>query len=171
MYSARGYGGHAIDVLPVANLVLVHRVGTFWDVCSDFISEKKRVKDSERFKLLEMILRARVSQPQDDAKTVPLKYARKKTEIIRLDPSILDRYAGEYDFGEFRLRVKRSGDGLLIGNPGMGDFSLLPLSETEFLMEDVEVPVTVRLDDNGRPTGLTIESSPEDRVEGRPVTP
>jgi len=32
MYSARGYGGHSIDVLPVANLVFVHRVDTFWDL-------------------------------------------------------------------------------------------------------------------------------------------
>ncbi len=171
MYSARGYGGHAIDVLPVADLVLVHRVSTFWDVCSDFITEKERVKDSERFKLLEMILGARVSQPKAEPKVVPFKYSPRETNLIQLDPSILDRYAGEYDFGEFKLWVKRSDDGLLIGNPGMGDFSLLPLSETSFLMEDVEVPVAFRLDDEGNPTAMIIEPSSEKRFEGRRVTP
>lgn len=171
MYSARGYGGHAIDVLPVANLVLVHRVSTFWDVCSDFITLKKRVKDSERFKLLDMILRARVSRPKADPKSVPLKCSPRKVDIIQLDPSHLDRYAGEYNFGEFKLSVNRSDDGLLIGNPGMGDFSLLPLSETSFLMEDVSVPVTFRLDDNGSPTAIIIEPSSETRFEGQLVTP
>ena len=171
MYSARGYGGHAIDVLPVANLVFVHRVSTFWDVCLDFITEKKRVKDSERFMLLDMGLRARVSQAKAEPKTVPLKCSRTSAGTVELAPSDLDKYAGEHDFKEFKLRVKRSGDRLLIGNPGMGDFGLLPLSKTRFLIEDVEVPVTIPLDDSGSPTGMIIESSPENRFEGRPVTP
>lgn len=170
MYSARGYGGHAIDVLPVANLVLVHRVSTFWDVCSDFITEKKRVKDSERFKLLDMILRARVSQPKADPKMVPLKCSRKNADTIELAPSDLDRYTGEYDFKEFKLRVKRSGDRLLIGSPGIGDFGFLPLSKTEFLIEDVDVPVAVRLDGSGNPTAMIIDSSSEKRFEGQHVT-
>ena len=171
MYSARGYGGHAIDVLPVADLVLVHRVNTFWDVCSRFVSEKHRVKDSERFKLLDMILRARVSQPKADPKMVPFECSREKSDAIQIDPSILDRYTREYDFGEFKLCVKRSGDCLLIGSPGMGDFSLLPLSDTKFLMEDVRLPVAFRFDDNGNPARMTIEPSMEERFEGRPVMP
>ncbi|MHC4180480.1 MAG: serine hydrolase domain-containing protein, partial [Planctomycetota bacterium] len=32
MFSARGYGGHSIDIVPLANLVFVHRVETFWDL-------------------------------------------------------------------------------------------------------------------------------------------
>lgn len=171
MYSARGYGGHAIDVLPVANLVIVHRVNTYWDVCSHVASEKKRVKDSERFMLLDMILHARVSRPKADPTTVPLKYSQESADTIQLAPSDLDKYTGEYDFKEFKLRVERSGDSLLVRSLQMGNYSLLPLSETRFLMEDVQVPVTVQCADNGNPTAMTIEAGPDRKLVGRCVTP
>ncbi len=168
-YSARGYGGHAIDVLPVANLVLVHRVDTFWDLDPPLGRQRRRVRDSERFKLLDLILRARVSKPAAEAKLVPLALAKRRTATVKLAPDVLARYTAQYDFGEFKLRVKAASDGLLIGGPGMGDFGLLPLSATEFVIEDLEVPVTFELDDDGTPLQAVGEFVPGKKTTGRPV--
>ena len=160
MFSARGYGGHSIDVVPGANLVFVHRVDTFWDLSPPLGREKKRVKDSERFALLDLVLRARVSPPKPDAKLVPLPSRAKHTDVVRLDPSVLSKYAKRYDFGEFSLRVRAVGDGLLLSGPGMGSFSLLPRSRTQFVVEDLEAPVTFELDAAGRPLRMIGEFAP-----------
>ena len=169
MASARGYGGHAIDVLPVADLVIVHRVDTFWDLSSHLGREKKRVKDAERFKLLDLILRARVARPKPRPKLVPLPAACPHGAFVKLDPQAARKYTGQYDFKHFKLRVKASGDGLLVGSAGMGDFSLLPRSRTEFFIEDLEAPVTFELDDDGRPVRMFGEFAPGKRIEGRRV--
>jgi len=82
---------------------------------------------------------------------------------------VLRKYAGEYDFDKFRLRVKVAGNGLLIGDSRTGDFSLLPRSATEFIVEDLEAPVTFELDDDGRPLRMIGEFAPGKPLEGRPV--
>ena len=64
MYYARGYGGHAIDVFPKANLVVVHRVNTD--------EPGTRVSSSDRFELLDKILRARTSKPKAHPRLVAL---------------------------------------------------------------------------------------------------
>ncbi len=169
MYSARGYGGHAIDVVPLANLVLVHRVDTFWDLSLPLGREKHRVKDSERLKLLELILSARVGKPKPRAKLVPLPCLGKRADIVTLDPSVLRRYAGQYEFEGFKLCVKAVDDGLLIGGPGVGSFSLLPRSKTEFSIEDLDAPVTFELDDDGNPLRMIGEFAADKKRVGRPV--
>jgi hypothetical protein len=171
MYSARGYGGHSIDVLPGASLVFVHRVDTFWDLSRHFNREKKRVKDAERFKLLDMILRARVSQPKTNPKMTALRKSTERPDVRALESSILDRYVGEYEFEKFKLYVKRRDGKLLIGNPGMGEFDLLALSETRFLVGDVRIPVSFELGSGGNPTRITVESESGQQCYGRPVRP
>ena len=169
MFSARGFGGHAIDVVPLANLVLVHRVDTFWDLNLPLGREKKRVKDSDRFRLLELILRARVGRPSPKAKLIPLPASLKRTEKVQLDSQVLSKYARQYDFGGFQLHVKTAGDGLLIGGPGIGQFGLLPLSETQFVVEDLQAPVAFELDEEGNPLRISAEFAPGKRIRGRPV--
>ncbi|MHC4177983.1 MAG: hypothetical protein ACYSWU_10770, partial [Planctomycetota bacterium] len=160
-----------IDIVPLANLVFVHRVETFWDLIPPFGAEKNRVKDSERFELLDLVLRARVGEPSPNPELVLLPASPKRVDIIKLDPGVLPTYAMEYDFEDFRLLVKTVGDGLTISGPGMGEFSLLPLSETEFIMEDVGAPVTFDFDENGNPLGMTVETLPGKKSLGRPVSP
>lgn len=171
MFSARGYGGHAIDVVPAADLVFVHRVNTFWDLSPPLGRERKRVRDSERFKLLDLVLRARDSATKPNPKLVPLPGRAKRADVVKLDPSILPKYVKQYDFEKYRLGVSVVDDGLLIGNPGMGTFSLLPRSETQFIVEDIEAPVTFELDADGHPLRMIGEFAPGKKTEGRPVSP
>lgn len=171
MYSARGYGGHSLDIVPLANLVFVHRVETFWDLIPPFGAERKRVEDAKRLELLDLVLRARAREPSPDPKLVPLPTLPKRAGIVGLDPRILPRYATEYDFEDFRLRVKTTDDGLTVSGSRMGEFSLLPLSETEFVMEDVGAPVVFETDEKGNVIGVTIETAPGKKLQGRPVSP
>jgi len=165
MFSARGYGGHAIDVLPGANLVLVHRVDTFWDL-AHFDRPERRVKDSERFKLLDLILQARIGPPKRRAKLVPGPDAPKAPRPVEIPPGVLKRYAVEYDFGEFRTRVRLVGNELLLSAARTGQFALLPRSATEFVIEDVEAAVRFEVED-GRPQTMAVEFSPGEFTAGR----
>ena len=171
MYSARGYGGHAIDVLPEANLVFVHRVDTYWDSKAPFREEKPRVKDSERFKLLGLVLDARVSPPKTNPKLAPLENCHKNVNLAKLDCRLFQRYAKQYQFERVTIRVKACDDRLSIGGPGIGDFSLLPLSETEFIIEDVQVPVTFKLDNQGNSTCMIIATTPDKEHCGIAIVP
>ncbi len=167
MYSARGYGGHSIDVIPAADLVFVHRVDTYWDLSSHLRRARKRVADAQRFELLDLVLKARISAPRAKPKTVSLRRVSRHANVVKLPPKVLKRYAGEYDFGGFRLRVKAMDDRLLIGTQRMGDFGLLPLSQTRFVIEDIEAPGAFELDGSGRPSGMTVEFAPGKTSRGR----
>jgi len=171
MYSARGFGGHSIDIVPLANLVFVHRVNTFWDLSPSFGKERMRVKDAERFELLELVLRGRISGASTNPELIPLPAFPKPAGTFRLDPQILSRYVGEYDFQEFRLHVKKGSGGLVLGGAKMGEFGLIPVSDREFTLEDIGAPVVFSLDEKGNPTGITVEMAPGRKKQGHPVSP
>ncbi|OLO36320.1 serine hydrolase [Alkalihalophilus pseudofirmus] len=61
LYSAIGRYGQSIDIVPEKNLVFVHRVDSdnFWN------RSLKRVSDSKRLRLLELILEAHISETED----------------------------------------------------------------------------------------------------------
>ncbi len=164
MFSARGYGGHAIDVLPAAGLVFVHRVDTFWDGSLPFGRERRRVKDSERFRLLDLVLRARIGPPRPEPELVPFAASAPPVEVVRLEADALSKYAGEYDFGEFALRVRVVGESLRIGRPGRGEFGLLPRSAHEFTFEDLDAPVVFQRDAEAGALCMIAEFAPGKRV-------
>jgi len=169
-YAARGFGGHCIVVVPGVDLVFVHRVNTWWDLefTRCFKGTVHKVGNEERLKLLGMILDAKVSEPKMKATLVPLVESPPYTKITRLDASVLDRHMGEYEFPDnYRARIMRETDGnLLIHGPSAGTFGLLPRSETEFLLEDINAPVKFTLGDDGSPLYLIIEFTPDEKCLG-----
>jgi len=169
MYSARGSGGHAIDVIPAANLVIVYRVDTFWDVSELGKDRKHAVDDTERFTLVDLILRARVGPPKPNPRLIDIEDPPRHPDAVELPDDTLPRYVGRYRLGPLALNVTREGRELLIGNPGMGRFGLVPLSPTRFVIEDVEAPVAFTLDEDGRPTTISIEFTPGKPLRGKPL--
>lgn len=168
-YTASGYGGHWITVVPEANLVFVHRVDTWWDLGFSDCPKGTRnsVGSEERLKLLGMVLDAKVSEPEVEPELVPLAEVSGPAEIIGLDPSILDRYSGQYQFPDgYVAQIKELDGNLFISSPGAGTFTLLPLSPTQFIMEDIDAPVSFELGDNGKPLYMTIEFTPGERCCG-----
>lgn len=83
---------------------------------------------------------------------------------------MLARYAGTYQFDDFELEVKFSDDGLLLGCARACDFSLLPRSETEFLVEDLDAAVTFELDEADQPVKMIGHFAPGKAFVGKPVT-
>ncbi len=168
-YTASGYGGHWITVVPGADLVFVHRVDTWWDLSFSNCTKKTghSVVSKERLKLLRMVLEAKVSRPKAEPKLVALAAAPKRADIIKLDSSILDKYVGEYQFPDnYIAQVRKVNGNLLIDSPGAGKFTLLPLSETKFIMEDVDVPVSFEVSDGGKALYVTIEFRPGEKCCG-----
>ncbi|MBN2022939.1 MAG: serine hydrolase [Pirellulales bacterium] len=168
MYSARGSGGHAIDVIPGANLVVVHRVDTFWDVSELGKTTKHSVDEPLRFELIDRVLRARVGPPKQRPKLIDI-VDNPRPAAADLSDDVLARYVGRYDFGKLKLDVKRGGDGLLVGNSQMGQFDLTSRSASEFFVEDVEAPVTFAMAPHGRPTAVSIEFIPGKPLRGHRV--
>jgi hypothetical protein len=157
--------------VPAADLVLVHRVDTFWDMRLFGDREKTRVQDAERLGLLDLILNARVGPPAPNPELVPLEPSQQRNDAVDLDPSTLRRYEGEYQFQKVRARVRLAGDHLVIEGSDMPAFTLLPQSETRFVVEDVEAPVTFELGVDDNPTWMAIEVTPAKRCLGRRVAP
>ncbi len=158
MYSARGYGGHAIDILPGADLVVVHRVNTFWDLSPEFAgTQRARVSESERFGLLQRILDARIGDPNPTL--VPLAPQVGTFRPIELAQQTLNGYVGDYRSGKAVLSILRSDQGLLLSGPTIGRFSLLPKSKTAFVLEDVGTPVTFAVDDHDQPIRFLLDSA------------
>jgi hypothetical protein len=65
--------------------------------------------------------------------------------------------------------VRRADDRLLIEGSGMPAFTLLPQSETRFVIEDVETPAVFELDRDGNPAWMAIEVTPAKRCLGHRV--
>jgi hypothetical protein len=48
-------------------------------------------------------------------------------------------------------------------------FILVPRSETEFFIEDMEIPIVFEIDEEGRPVEVTLDGRPAWRITGRPI--
>ncbi len=149
MYSALGVGTQIIAVIPGANMVLVQRVNTY---------EGKRCPPNAR--LARMILNAKVTEPKTNPKLIPLQNtpSYKRAELITLTSETLDKYVKEYPFDQGKIVVEKVDNVLLIKSPNLGNYRLLPISETVFVVEDLEQYAVFGYDDN-QPTTVTLQLS------------
>jgi CubicO group peptidase (beta-lactamase class C family) len=66
-------------------------------------------------------------------------YLPAPVDVISLDPATLDKDSGRYRLGSDNvLAVRRDGDHLMAQESGGGEFTLLPISATEFIRTDRE---------------------------------
>jgi CubicO group peptidase (beta-lactamase class C family) len=150
MYSAYGVGTQIISVLPGANLVIVQRVNTY---------EGRRAAPNR--KLFRLILDAKVSEPKPNPELMALQNSPsyERPEIIHLKPDVMDKYVREYPQGDANLSVKNIDGELLIDSPTFGKFKLLPVSETKFVVEDLEHYAIFEFDDKGIPFRVTLHQT------------
>ncbi len=152
--SALGFGGHAIDVLPGAELVFVLRVNTF---------ERRRVRLEHRHRLLGMILDARAGEPKPEPRLTALE-AEARSELRTLPPAELEQLVGEFPDGQGGTLNVALKDGELFAEiANAGAFDLLPLVGGRFELADYRGdPVAFERDADGRATAMVIDSWPED---------
>lgn len=133
-FSARGYGGHVVAVVPDDDLVVVLRADTFHD---RFVSNRGIAL------LLDRIREARRGPASPMAALRPLEVESGSVVAWRPLPAAeVAAYVGEYEFdGEaVTARVSASGDSLFL-DYGEGVFLLLPAGERRFVAEDSGDPV------------------------------
>jgi D-alanyl-D-alanine-carboxypeptidase/D-alanyl-D-alanine-endopeptidase len=87
---------------------------------------------------------------------------------IALDPSILDRYAGQYQLApSFVIAITREGDSLFLQATAQPKFPLFAESEREFFLKVVDAQITFEVDANGRATALVLHQSGMDQRAAR----
>lgn len=156
MFSALGAGGHAIDVLPRAKLVVVHRVNTF---------ESKQVEDAKRLTLLNKILDARVAKPKAHPKLEPLHVLPDLVTSHAISQELLTRYIGRYGLDDqTAVRIAMDGGVLVLQEAHNGNFGLIPLSATQFIAEDYLLPVSFELNADGSPARMVIQTAPNVKI-------
>jgi hypothetical protein len=111
-FYAAGHGGQYIFVCPVLNSVTVVTSKWIGNPLGEF---------RPQMLLVNFILPAMV--PPSSSK------------VINPAPSILDKYAGEYEFSKWNLKatVRRQGDRLYIDLPKSSEKEVWPVAENQFL--------------------------------------
>ncbi len=164
MYSALGAGGHSIDVLPGAKLVLAFRVDTF---------TSRRVPSESRETLIKMILDARDGAAALQPELVPTIARERISPVVHdFDPN---DFVGRVDSGHGNgVRVWLSPEQtLVIDLPQQGSFDLTPLGGQKFIVEDSNFELLLELDSEGHLSGLlseqTLNSDGYARLQGGDV--
>jgi CubicO group peptidase (beta-lactamase class C family) len=131
-YTAAGIGGEFLTVFPKLDLVYCQRANTY---------EGKFIADSNRIKLMSLIISAKVAEPKQEPKLVPIIMEPKYKSKIQLPQQKIKKYFGEYffkvDTGKFYFELKEFNGKIELWNHIIGNVILLPQSEKDFILEDV----------------------------------
>lgn len=131
-YTALGVGDQAITIIPDLELVFVHRVNTYAD---------NRVSLQDVIELLEQLIDSKIEAGHSDPALVRLENPA-PSGFVRLSDELLQRYARTYTFPSGRTVEVSLQDGQLVShNEQLGTYSLLPLTDRQFLIEDAGMTV------------------------------
>ena len=147
-YAAEGVGTQLIVVLPKINAVFVHVANNF---------ERETVPRHKVLELLRRVLAARDGTPKAGARLVAFERKSANQPAVRIRPDVLHRYVGTYTMpGGMRLPVdlKR---GELFVETRIGRFALVPVSQREFVVEDMGERVFFDVAGAGKQVELVIE--------------
>ncbi len=146
-YAAAGYGGQWVYVIPGARLVVVHRADTYQD---------KHVEFTSVWTILATILNARTGPPLAKPRFVEMEPPPPVDPGPTLSDSQLAPLTGSYRQEDNLARIQTTPDGLELESPTWGRYALIPRSATEFLVEDVELPLEFVLDASGGAMAIRI---------------
>ncbi len=99
--------------------------------------------------------------PQTGTRTSdPLPQER---QAVKVDPSIYDAYAGEYELAPtFSIAVTREGDRLFAQATGQPRFEIFPASESRFFLKVVDAEIEFLRGADGQVTGLVLHQGGRD---------
>ncbi len=84
-------------------------------------------------------------------------------QAVKVDPSIYDAYAGEYELAPtFSIAVTREGDQLFAQATGQPKFEIFPASESRFFLKVVDAEVEFVRGADGKVTGLILHQGGRD---------
>jgi CubicO group peptidase (beta-lactamase class C family) len=142
MYTARGWGGHFLAVVPRYKLVVVKRHDTF--------SGRGGAAAAESY--VRMVIAARTSEPVPKPKLDPLEVRSWQAHFLEMPEANLRKYEQEF-FMNGRTRTMRYGKYGLVFDDW---YVLHAISDTQFFIEDLDKYAYFKFE-NGRPVFDKVE--------------
>lgn len=142
-FTAYGYGGHAVFVVPGARLVMVHRADTYSD---------SNVSYDAMRKVLRQVLNARTGPPLVNPKLETVSTPNLAEPEASLTHAQMAPLVGRYSRDGLIVTVWQIDDHLEVESSHHGRFFLNPLSQTGYHMQDSEWRLSFMVDDAGTPT-------------------
>jgi CubicO group peptidase (beta-lactamase class C family) len=150
MYYAAGYGGQRICVIPASELVIVINSDTY---------SNNAVFDVD-YMLPDLVFAARVGKGVSNPEFIPLKEPLER-RMEAMDEATQHRYVGDYVVDEIPVTISQSDNGLILdGYHYSYKFCLLPISQTMFRVEDIDLLLVADLDVRGGPAHMALHKSP-----------
>ena len=156
-YYASGLGGHKLYVLPEADLVIVHRVNSYFNM---------GVREADLQQLVKLILAAKTGDVKANPKTRPLKANGPEIKKASVPRSTLKQYVGKYSHRFFReLEIYLDGKELRAKGEVLGNFRLFAQGNGRFVIEDLpELPMQFEKASEGKPKGQSVTLENERRI-------
>lgn len=132
-YYASGSGGQRIAIFPSKKIVIVQSTDTY--------DGSKNIEDSKIDELIKMILEARSDSLHTKAKLIPFKTEQVVYPNFKIVDTISSLYVGEYQHRFFGKMSIKNENGLWFLYTTSGTYRLHPLSNTEFIPEDIRIPI------------------------------
>jgi CubicO group peptidase (beta-lactamase class C family) len=149
MYTAAGVGGQYISVFPEADLIIVQRVNTYIG---------NEVSYDQTIRLYKMILDAKTYKPKRKPVLVELEEKDRQEFTFDLPEKKIEMLKGSYtqDDEEYLVLTNDKGD-LLIKTSDGQKFFMLPVSDSEFLLDDIELKLFCSYSPEGEVNNLILE--------------
>ncbi|MBV8544022.1 MAG: serine hydrolase [Acidobacteria bacterium] len=101
---------------------------------------------------------------------IPLIQPPKQRHEVKIDPAVLDRYAGRYELAPtFVITVTRDGDHVFAQATGQPNFEIFAEDDRNFFYKVVDAQITFVVDATGRATSLVLHQNganvPGKRIE------
>jgi CubicO group peptidase (beta-lactamase class C family) len=145
-FTAEGWGGHALILLPESDMIIVHRANTYIPKTVDWSAIKEIVKEI-------LASRTEIKTTIDESKL--MIYTPDRTHwpaLIADDPSQTKRFEKYYDNDGDPVTILREKDGQLIVNIRyLGNFNLYPITNNTFFVEGKEETIHFTYNDSGEP--------------------
>ncbi len=145
---AVGAGGHYIAVIPKANMVIVNRMDTYAGKSITYV-------DFENMCL--QAIDAIEKAPNPDAPIAFLPENPKKIEKIEITEDNFKKYIGNYSLPWENISINRELDYLTLESASWGIYRMIPLSDTKFIIEDMESPLEFEFKEDGTVQNLSIK--------------
>ncbi len=145
---AVGAGGHYLAVIPGADMVIVNRMDSYANKGMTYVDFEK------------MCLQAVKAIDKDANPDAPVEYLPdnpKKIDMAEIKEEDLQKYMGNYRFAWGDMAINREANFLVMESPNWGIYRLLPVSDTKFIIEDMESPLEFEFDEKGEVQTLSMK--------------
>ena len=122
-YSARGWGGHVISIIPEIDLVFVMRNDTYFGKGGEWFD----------YELIRLIAAAKVSKTKINPKLITMKQINKVTPEIQLTNHEYKKYEQKVKLNGRNYSIKYTSNGLMIDDW----HKLVPITKNKFFIEDL----------------------------------